>query len=348
MTGRALLLPLAPVWTAAVRLRRTAYRRGWVATTRLPVATVSVGNLTFGGAGKTPVVMALVRDLVRRGRRPAVLTRGYGRSGRGPLVLLGPDPLPLPAQAGDEPVEMARRLPGIPVVVDVDRARGGLEAMRHGADILVLDDAFQHLRLERDLDLVVVDAGDPWGGGRMPPLGRLREPMDGLSRASAVLVTKLQADPGPAIEAIRAEVARWAPHAPVLGSRLVPSRIRTRDGGEPPEVLRNRRVFAFAGIGRPEGFAALLGAAGAEVVGRRWFADHHRTTDAELAEVVAEARAREAVAVTTAKDAVKLPPDAEIWVVEAEVELLAGDWDTLWRLLPDRAVSRSDRGPADG
>jgi tetraacyldisaccharide 4'-kinase len=335
MTVRTLLLPLAPVWAVAVRLRRMAYRCGWAATARLPATTVSVGNLTFGGTGKTPVVMALVRDLVRRGRRPAVLTRGYGRSERAPLVLVGPEPLLSPAQAGDEPVEMAGRLPGVPIVVDADRIRGGREALRHGADILLLDDAFQHLRVERDLDLVVVDAGDPWGGGRMPPMGRLREPLDGLARASAVLVTKLDSGADATFAGIQGEVARWAPHAPVLGSRLVPSRIRIRGEMEDPETLRGRRVLAFAGIGRPEGFATVLQAAGAVVVGRRWFADHHRVSEGELAEILATARAQGAIAVTTAKDAVKLPPDAEIWVVETEVEPLDGDWDALWRLLPE-------------
>jgi len=335
MIARTLLLPLAPVWRAAVRLRRAAYRRGWAATERLPVTTVSVGNLTFGGTGKTPVVMALVRDLVRRGRRPAVLTRGYGRAGRTPLMLVGPDPLPSAAEAGDEPVEMARRLPGVPIVVDADRARGGREALRHSADIVLLDDAFQHFRLERDLDLVVVDAGDPWGGGRLPPMGRLREPMDGLARASAVLVTKLAAETEDVPETILCEVARWAPRAPVLGSRLTVSRVRFPNDGEVAEGLRGRRVFAFAGIGRPEGFAALLEEAGAEVVGRRWFPDHHHLAEGELAEVLAAARAVGAVAATTAKDAVKLPPEAAVWVVETEVEPLTGDWDDLWRLLPE-------------
>ena len=117
--------------------------------TKLPVPVISVGNLTFGGTGKTPTVIALARDLVRMGRRPAVLTRGYRRVDDGQAVLVGPEPRQTAAEVGDEPLEMARRLPGVPVVVDADRARGGEEARRLGADVVLLDDGFQHLRLER-------------------------------------------------------------------------------------------------------------------------------------------------------------------------------------------------------
>lgn len=330
-----LLLPLAPLWAGAVRLRRTAYRRGWLERHRLPVPVVSVGNLTFGGTGKTPLVIALVRDLVRRGRRPAVLTRGYGRRGREPEVLVGPGPLPPASAVGDEPLEMALRLPGVPVVVDADRRRGGGEAVRRGSDVLVLDDGFQHLRLARDLDLVAVDAGDPWGGGRMPPLGRLREPLDGLERADAVVVTKLPAEPRPVLDRIGAEVRRRAPGLPVVGARLTVRRVLGPDGEGGPELLAGRRVLPFAGVGRPGGFADLLRAAGAELAGERWFPDHHAYREGELRALLEEAARLGAVAVTTAKDAVKLPPDLGAWVVEAELVPLDGEWGPLWALLPE-------------
>jgi len=179
---RYLLLPLAPVYRGVVAARRAIFSRGWLRRARLDVPVISVGNLTFGGTGKTPVVIALVRDLVRMGRRPAVLTRGYKRRENHQVVVVGPEPRQRVDEVGDEPLEMARRLPGVPVVVDANRERGGLEALRLGADVVVLDDGFQHLRLERDLDIVVIDAGDPWGGHRLPPLGRLREPVAALAR----------------------------------------------------------------------------------------------------------------------------------------------------------------------
>lgn len=330
-----LLTPLTPLYRGAVRARLAAYRRGWLQSSKLQVPVVSVGNLTFGGTGKTPMVIALVRDLVRRGRHPAVLTRGYGRSAAEPVVLVGPDPLVSAQRAGDEPLELAARLPGVPVVVDPDRARGGIEALTRGADVLVLDDGFQHLRLERDLDVVLVDAGDPWGGGRMPPRGRLREPVAGLTRADAVLVTKVGADPSMVVAEIRRVVDQVAPGLPVMAARLEPSSVRR--GGEivGVEVLEGRRVLATAGLGRPEGFADLLREAGAEVVETKWFADHHPWTGVDVDEVVQRAAELEAVAVTTAKDAVKMPRDADVWIVEAAMVSTTGDWDGLWRLLPE-------------
>lgn len=335
MAWRYLLLPVAPLYRGAVAVRASAYRRGWLQRARLPVPVISIGNLTFGGTGKTPMVIALVRDLVRRGRRPAVLTRGYRRLDDHQVVLTGPHPHRQAGEVGDEPLEIARRLPGVPVVVDADRERGGKEAVRLGADVVVLDDGFQHLRLERDLDVVLVDAGDPWGGGRLPPIGRLREPVAALSRAGAVVITKVPPDWRPVVAEIEAEVDRVAPALQVFVSRVVPSRLRRPDGEwVEPEELRGRRVYAFAGVGRPAGFADSLREAGAEIVGERWFPDHHAYTGSDAADVVAAAVALDAVPVTTAKDAVKLADGAAVWVLEVEMAPVEGSWNGLWRLLP--------------
>jgi tetraacyldisaccharide 4'-kinase len=303
---------------------------------RLDVPVISVGNLTFGGTGKTPTAVALARELVRMGRRPAVLTRGYKRLDDRQAVVVGPDPRQTAAEVGDEPLEMARRLPGVPVIVDADRVRGGAEAQRQGADVVVLDDGFQHLRLERDLDLVLVDAGDPWGGGRMPPLGRLREPLTALARADAVLITKVPAQWRPVVAEIESVLDRVAPRLQVFVSRMRPSRVHVPGvGWREPEVLSGQRVMAFAALGRPGGFAATLAEAGAEVAATRWFPDHHTLTEQELSELIDRATAASAVLVTTAKDAVKLRPDAGVWVVEVVIEPVEGSWNGLWRLLPE-------------
>lgn len=334
MAWQRLLVPLNPLYSAVVRCRRLAYHKGWFTSHRLPVPVVSVGNLTFGGTGKTPTVIALVRDLVRRGRHPAVLSRGYGRRDPRPVVLVGPDHGGRPDRAGDEPVEMASRLPGVPIVVDSDRVRGGLEAIRCGADVLLLDDGFQHLRLRRDLDLVLLDAGDPWGGGRLPPCGRLREPVATLRRASAVLVTKLTPQQGSAVfESLRRSIHELAPGCPVLASTMEVRRVRTPQGVCDKKTLDGKRLFAFAGIGRPQGFIEVLEQAGATVAGSRWFDDHHHYGDGIKA-LLAEADGLGAMPVTTTKDAVKLPPEAPIWIVEAETVPADGDWDRLWALLP--------------
>jgi tetraacyldisaccharide 4'-kinase len=335
VSWKHLLLPLTPLYAGVVGARTGLYRLGWLRSQRLGVPVVSVGNLSFGGTGKTPTVIALVRDLVGRGRRPAVLTRGYGRHASAPQLVLGPDPGVGPDRAGDEPLEMAARLPGVPIVVDANRVRSGHEAQRMGADVVVMDDGFQHLRLRRDLDLVLIDAGDPWGGGRLPPLGRLREPRAALRRATAVVVTKLPEDYSATLERITAEIRAVAGELPVLGGRMVAARVRQASDTVSPDRLRGRRVLAMAGLGRPENFVELLEEVGAEVVATRWYGDHHRYTAGELDHVLEEARVRDATVVTTAKDAVKLPADAPLWIVEAELVLVAGSWDELWRLLPE-------------
>lgn len=205
--------------------------------------------------------------------------------------------------------------------------------MAMAADILILDDGFQHLRLERDLDLVLVDAGDPWGGGRMPPRGRLREPISALARASAVLVTKLPQEADGILASLRERIGQVAPELPVLGSRFVASRVLTVGGWKTPQALQGAEVFAMAGIGRPEGFTQLLDEAGARVVGARWFPDHHAYSEQDLDAVAREAAALGAVVVTTRKDAVKLPSEHPWWIVEAEVAPLEGSWDDLWTVL---------------
>jgi len=330
-----LLTPLSPVYGAVVRTRAAAYRHGLLKSHDCGLPVVSVGNLTFGGTGKTPMVIALAQDLIKSGRRPAVLTRGYGRKGAEPLVLMGPEIQISAKQAGDEPLELGQRLPGVPIIVDADRLRGGLRAAELGADIVILDDGFQHLRLRRDLDLVLLDAGDPWGGDRLPPQGRLREPLGALGRASAVIITKVDPAADRPPQDIVRRITALCPDLPVFAARLVPQRIRTETGWVEPTELRGQRVFAVAGLGRPEGFRTLLECAGTEIVGYRWFADHHPYSSEDRAWIAGEAQKYGAQVVTTAKDAVKLDPFDGLWVVETAMQSLEGGWDRLWSLAPE-------------
>lgn len=303
----ALLGLPALLYGAAVRLRNRYYDRPGRAT-RAPIPVVSVGNISVGGTGKTPVVAWLAERLRRSGRKPAVVSRGYGgSSGKGPLLVeAGPGTSLDAAVYGDEPCFLARLLPGVPVIVGSDRVAGAGEALRRGADLVLLDDGFQHRRLARDLDIVLLDAGDPFGRHRLLPAGLLREPLHGLRRADVILITRGRRDESfPVIEKI---VRRHNPSAPLLraGHRTV----GFVDGaGEP--VGRPGRALAFCGIGNPARFRSDLLAEGVELVDFRVFRDHHPYSAAELGALREAAATHGAVPVTTEKDLARIAPGPE-------------------------------------
>ncbi len=332
MQWRNLLVPLTPLYHTVVSARICAYQRGLLPSHRLPLPVISVGNLSFGGTGKTPTTISLVRDLIERGQKPAVLTRGYGRSSAEPLVVIGEDHGFDAATAGDEPLEMAARLPATPIIVDKNRVRGGHQAITLGATILVLDDGFQHLRLERDVDIVLIDAGDPWGGGRLPPLGRLREPLAALKRASIVVITKLPSDGGKKRDEISTKIHSIAPDIPIISCELRPYRVRINGKYESPDHLRGAHVIAFAGLGRPQGFISVLKEAGANIREQVFFNDHHNYSTNDEIDLQARAAETDCIAVTTCKDAVKLSSRFDPWVVEVEMKPTNGTWDQLWSL----------------
>lgn len=305
---RAALAPASWAYGAAVRLRNLAYDAGLLRARRLSCRVVCVGNLTVGGTGKTPLVLALADALVRQGAKPCILLRGYGGSAPdGAVVSDGREVLLDWRRAGDEAVLLARRLPGVPVVVGGDRVRAGAQALaRFSPDVLLLDDGFQHRRLHRDVDLVLLDAADPWGGGRLLPAGRLREPAAGLRRAHAALVTR--ADEAGDREALRRAVAGWGIARMAWARHRPAALVESGRGPErPPDALRGRAVFALSGIGRPASFHRTLGALGARVVGAETFPDHHPYGEADRTAVSAAAAASGAEwIVTTEKDLVRL------------------------------------------
>ena len=328
--ARLLLGALAPAgWAfgAAARLRGAAYDRGLLPVSRAPVPVLSVGNLAVGGAGKTPVVLALAERLLARGARPAVLTRGYGATvNRARVVCAGDGPCLDASEAGDEPTLLARRLPALVVLAGPDRAALAERAVRdHGATVCLLDDGLQHRRLHRDLDLVVLDASAPLGNGRRLPAGPLREGIEALDRAHLVWLSRADR-PGPGLDALLAEAE--ARGLPVVRSRYRPTALVDVAGGapEPVDALAGARVLALSGIARPEGFRRTLEALGAEVVAEARFPDHHRFAAAELEAVRAEAEAAGARIVTTEKDAARLGAGAgEVRALRVDVELLEGE-----------------------
>ena len=289
------------------RLRLQAYTRSWVPSKRLPCRVLSVGNLTLGGTGKTPLVEVIAAWLQERGCRVGVLSRGYGRKGGASIVVAsdGAQVLCSPEEAGDEPVLLAEHLPGVPIIVGQDRFAAGMLAVdRFGVDVLVLDDGFQHLSLARDLDILVLDAAHPLGNGRLFPRGDLREPPSALARAGAIIFTRWDpAIPTPALPHLP------SPTPPLFHSRHEPVDLHGLHDGQtlPLASLRNRRVLAFCGIGAPASFRWMLDALGATVVAFRTFPDHHRYTGPELealSRLAASVRAE--MLITTEKDGIRL------------------------------------------
>ena len=316
-----LLRLLAACFGWGVALRSAAYRHGWLATRRLGRSVISVGNLSVGGTGKTPLVEWLARTLLERGRRPVILTRGYGRRSGAGLIALEPEPgrAPDPHLVGDEPAWLARALPAVPIVVGADRYQAGrLAEERFNVDVHLLDDGFQHLALERDVDIVTLDATQGLTDQAMLPAGRLREPPSALARADFVVVTRSElADPAP----LEAQVLEINRRAAIFRSRTKLCRLVDARSGTtlPPETLRGQPVHAFCGIGNPQAFFDDLTSWGFQVAERAIFRDHYVYGAKEIERLGARARAAGARALlVTAKDAINFP---EAW--RAEVPVLA-------------------------
>jgi len=324
--ARAALAGLSLPYAAAVTCRNAAYDKGLLASHHGGVPVVSVGNLTLGGTGKTPLVAWLARAWLERGLRPAIVSRGYGAA-RG--------------TRSDEAAELAVVLPGVAHVADGDRVAAVRRAAAQGAEIVVVDDGFQHRRLARDLDILAVDATDPWGCDRLFPRGLLREPLSGVARAHAVVLTRAGSVDRDGRLAIRRRLERLPRRGPMFAwveSTHRPLRLRAADGGTRPlDALAGARVAAFAGIGNPGAFRRAVEELGGRVVGFRAWPDHHAYTAADAVEIGRWAGALGAdLLMTTLKDLVKLPAerpgDVPLYALEIALEVLAGG-DALAALL---------------
>ena len=309
----ALLSPLSALYGTGSRLRRA-----FTTPAHAGVPVLCVGNLVAGGAGKTPTALAVAARLAKGGRSIHFLTRGYGGRLPGPL-LVDPSKHSV-AEVGDEALLLAT---AASTWLARDRVAGARAAVEAGADIIVMDDGFQNPSLHQDIALLVIDAGYGIGNGRLLPAGPLREPpAHALERASALVHI---ADPGAGVPGSPPGMGSNLANVPLLYAHLTPA--------PASEGLAGSTVVAFAGIGRPEKFFATLEAIGCKLVAAHPFADHHTFSPDEIMTLVEEAAALDARLVTTAKDAVRLPPEARSMVEVLHVTLEFADPEALGRVL---------------
>jgi len=308
--ARSAFAPLAAIYRGIAGIRGEMYDRGYMASHTSSIPVVSVGNITVGGSGKTPVAAWITSRMLEMGHRPAIVLRGYG---------------------GDEPLVHERLNPAAKVIVQPDRVAGIAQAAREGADVAILDDAFQHRRAARDVDIVLVSA-DAWPARqRMLPAGPFREPPAALKRASVIVVTRKAADDA-MVSALESAVKRETPDVPVAVMRLSLSGLCAAGdngaGNLPIGAIRGKRVAAVAAVGNPDAFFQQLENAGARVTPLA-FPDHHPFAPSDVAAILARAESADYV-ISTLKDAVKLEPlwapsPSPLWYVSLAVTVERGD-----------------------
>jgi tetraacyldisaccharide 4'-kinase len=331
------LPPLSLLYGAVTRTRLSLYRRGTFHTTKLDRPVISIGNITTGGTGKTPLVEWVARTIASHGQKVCILTRGYGRKDPHLQVIVsdGYVVLASPAEAGDEPYLLATKLTGQAAVISsADRIAAGEEAINDfGTQCFVLDDGFQHLRLARDLNIVTIDATNPWGGGKLLPHGRLREAPEGLSRADCVVITRC--DQAGDVEKLCAEISRLIGGRPIFKSSMRPVRVVSlKNAGE--TLAAPARVAAFCAVGNPGSFFENVRRLGFEIELQRSFPDHHVYSQSEVDSLIRDAGGSSLM--TTAKDAVKLRTlSFTVPCYVMEIEIAIDDGEEFTRLIVDAA-----------
>ena len=329
------------IFGAFARVRRAMYSAGILSSGRLPRPVVSVGNLVLGGAGKTPHVIHLARWLSGGGRRVAVLSRGYGRRSRGVAwVSDGEGNVASVRDGGDEPVLLARSLPGVPVVVGESRAEAGRDCLRRRpVDVFLLDDGFQHLSLHRDVDLLLVDCARGLSNRMTVPFGPLREPPSHARFADGLVVTKC---PDAAAGERAAQAIPIPSGRPKAFSRLVPRGLVGRDEPLAGSIPSGCEVLAFSGLARNESFRETLAGAGFRVARFLPFPDHHEYSREDLERIARDSGGLPAI--TTEKDLVRLPAGVPfpVYALSVEVEYLSG-WEGISGMILDRIEGGSPR-----
>jgi len=337
----AVLKGLSFVFAAVVGLRYVLYRTGIMRRYPLGIQVISIGNVTAGGTGKTPVTEIFARTLAAEGRKVAILSRGYRRKEapwwqrlftqviEKPLVVSdGKHVLLDSATGGDEPYMLASNLPGVSVVVDRNRVKAGRYAIKRlGCDTIILDDGFQYQKLKHSIEVVLVDATNPFGNGNMLPRGVLREPVRNLKRADIVFLTKCRGD----VSAVKAEIRKYNDTAEIVECNHTPRLLRDVWSREeyPLEWLKGKTLCTLSGIASPKGFENSLRHLGSKVVWCERYADHHRYDASEVLYALNRTADMNADAlVTTEKDAVRFPrletSPVRCLYLRIAIEILAG------------------------
>jgi len=329
--ARWALLLASFFYFSAVYFRNKLYDWGWLARYQVSVPVVVVGNLTVGGTGKTPAVEAIANFYRQQNQRITILSRGYGSKDK----------------SNDEALVLKANLPDVPHLQCADRVAAARHASEESnCDLLILDDGFQHRRLQRDLDIVLIDATNPWGYGYCLPRGLLREPRLALGRAGAIIITRSDQVPREQIRLLRNEIKRYAPDQPIAESRHQPQYLQNSMRRMSLEKLRSQPVAAFCGIGNPRGFLTTLAELGANIVAEMTFPDHFAYGDEDIRALGHWAQTLPANTwlVTTQKDWVKLRLDTlgqrPLWYLRIALEFTQGE-EALHALLL-RVIQRND------
>ena len=337
----SLLWPLTVPYGAVSHLRARAYRTGILKPQRLPGNVISVGNLTTGGTGKTPMVIWLAERLVAEGKNVGILTRGYrGVTASKPAASdTNAEEKPTRSTSTSDEVQLMQGRLGdrVKFGVGVNRFARGQELANRGVNWFVLDDGFQHLQLARDLDVVMIDAASPFGGGHLLPAGRLREPKTALARSDLIVVTR--SSHSPAVEA----AVRRETKAPIFYAQAELDSVYSSSAAHlESHDAREQDLFAFCGIGNPAAFIADLRSWGFQVVGHKFFPDHHRYSPADVREIEAEARAAGASGlISTEKDRFNFPCGSvamNLWVcaISLRIDREQDFWRTMMAVIESR------------
>ena len=340
---RSLFFILSQFYYLAIKLRRLIYRIGIIPQTKIPCTVISVGNITWGGTGKTPAVAMIVKLLGEMGKRVTVLSRGYGRRYKKSEISVVSDGKRVILscwEAGDEPYLLSKNLPDVPVIIGKNRIKSGKYAIeRFASEVVVLDDGFQYWPLNRDIDIVTIDSLNPYGNGYLIPRGPLREPISHLLRADIFLLTRANLVSRKDLDRIIGDLERFNPHSIILESVHRPRYLESFFSGEKKglDFIKDRRVVAFSSIGNPYSFEKTLEELGAKIVKIFQFPDHYNYNRSDLREIESACRTGlekgEVIAVTTEKDGVRLEriisPEAdrvfwEIWILKVELEIVRG------------------------